>query len=59
VLRARVADYPWELLQPGLAVTISLGVAVVPDDGDLPAAMTRADQRLYAAKHAGRNRVEA
>ena len=59
VLRARVADYPWDLLQPGLAVTISLGVAVVPGDGDLPAAMTLADQRLYAAKHAGRNRVEA
>jgi diguanylate cyclase len=59
VLRAQVAAYPWEKLQPGLAVTISLGVAVIAPGGDLPAAMTLADQRLYAAKHAGRNRVNA
>ena len=59
VLRAQVAGYPWDLIQPGLAVTISLGVAVVPAGGDLPAAMTLADQRLYDAKHHGRNRVEA
>jgi diguanylate cyclase len=59
VLRAQVAGYPWESVQPGLAVTISLGLAAVPAGGDLPATMTLADQRLYAAKHAGRNRVDA
>jgi diguanylate cyclase (GGDEF)-like protein len=59
LLRARVADYSWELLQSGLTVTISLGVAVVPAGGDLPAAMTLADQRLYDAKRDGRNRVDA
>jgi len=59
VLRAQVAAYPWEALQPGLAVTISLGLAVVPAGGDLPAGMTLADQRLYAAKRGGRNRVDA
>ncbi|BCJ55037.1 hypothetical protein Asp14428_65120 [Actinoplanes sp. NBRC 14428] len=59
VLRAQVAAYPWESLEPGLSVTISLGLAVIPADGDLPAAMTRADQRLYDAKRAGRNRVVA
>ncbi|RSM58424.1 hypothetical protein DMB66_29610 [Actinoplanes sp. ATCC 53533] len=59
LLRARVAGYPWELLQPGLSVTISMGVAVVHPGGDLPAAMTLADQRLYTAKHNGRNRVGA
>lgn len=58
-LRAQVAGYPWEQLQPGLAVTISLGVAPVPDGGALPAAMTLADERLYAAKRRGRNRVDA
>ncbi|GAA3343279.1 hypothetical protein GCM10020358_41550 [Amorphoplanes nipponensis] len=35
------------------------GVAVVPGGGDLGAAMALADQRLYEAKHRGRNRVEA
>jgi diguanylate cyclase len=59
LLRAQVAGYPWDQLQPGLAVTISMGLAVVPADGDLPAAMTLADQRLYDAKHNGRNRIEA
>jgi diguanylate cyclase len=59
LLRAQVAGYPWELLQPGLTVTISLGVAVVPAGGDLPAAKALADERLYAAKHQGRNRVVA
>ncbi len=54
-----MAGYPWEQLQSGLAVTISMGLAVVPAGGDLPAAMTLADQRLYDAKHHGRNRIEA
>lgn len=59
VLRAQVAAYPWDLVQPGLTVTISLGVAVVAAGGDLPAAMALADRRLYDAKHSGRNRVHA
>jgi diguanylate cyclase (GGDEF)-like protein len=59
LLRAQVAGYPWEQLQSGLAVTISMGLAVVPAGGDLPAAMTLADQRLYDAKHNGRNRIDA
>jgi len=59
LLRARVAAYPWESLEPGLAVTISFGLAEVAPDGDVPTAMATADQRLYAAKRAGRNRVEA
>ncbi|MGW4944764.1 diguanylate cyclase [Actinoplanes sp. NPDC004185] len=59
LLRAQVAGYPWELLQPGLSVTISFGVAVVPAGGDLSAAQALADERLYAAKHQGRNRVVA
>ncbi|WP_157979392.1 GGDEF domain-containing protein [Rhodoferax ferrireducens] len=40
-----------------LAVTISIGVASVPPDGDLDAALGRVDQALYRAKSAGRNRV--
>ncbi|AGZ45144.1 GGDEF domain-containing protein [Actinoplanes friuliensis] len=59
VLRAQVAAYPWDCLQEGLAVTISIGLAIVGEGGDLPAGLTLADQRLYAAKNKGRNRVEA
>jgi len=59
VLRAHVAAYPWEQIEKDLRVTISLGVADVAEGDELSVAMTRADQRLYAAKRAGRNRVEA
>ncbi|MEE2952078.1 MAG: PleD family two-component system response regulator [Pseudomonadota bacterium] len=42
-----------------LDVTLSAGVAVFPDDGESPLTlMRRADEALYRAKHAGRNRVE-
>ena len=42
-----------------LSVTLSAGVAVFPDDADSPGALLRrADEALYRAKHAGRNRVE-
>jgi len=39
-------------------VTISIGVAVWPEDGEeLKEALAQADYRLYQAKHTGRNRV--
>ena len=39
-------------------VTISIGVAVWPEDGqELKDALAQADYRLYQAKHTGRNRV--
>jgi len=39
-------------------VTVSVGVASAPEDGDnLEALFQTADQRLYRAKHMGRNRV--
>jgi diguanylate cyclase (GGDEF)-like protein len=44
----------------GAKVTISIGAAMYPDDGSDPDALFRAaDQRLYAAKEGGRNRVVA
>jgi diguanylate cyclase (GGDEF)-like protein len=57
LLRAGVASFDWESLQPGLAVTISIGLAMVAPGGDLAAATALADQRLYAAKRQGRNCV--
>lgn len=43
-----------------LRVTISVGVASWPDDGDdLNDVLQAADRRLYAAKDGGRNRVES
>jgi len=41
-----------------LAVTVSIGVSVIGGPGDTPEeALRRADEALYAAKRAGRNRV--
>jgi len=40
------------------SVTVSIGVAIWPDDGETPADLLRcADERLYQAKAAGRDRV--
>ena len=47
-------------LGPSEAVTISLGVATLPEDGHDPTSlMSAADRALYQAKARGRNRVEA
>jgi diguanylate cyclase (GGDEF)-like protein len=59
LLRAAVAAFDWASLQPGLEVTVSIGLAVVPPGGDVSVATALAVQRLYAAKRAGRNRVDA
>ncbi|WP_010186506.1 GGDEF domain-containing protein [Sphingomonas sp. PAMC 26605] len=43
----------------GAALTFSCGLAIVRDYASLAPAMRRADQALYAAKHAGRDRVSS
>jgi diguanylate cyclase (GGDEF)-like protein/PAS domain S-box-containing protein len=58
-LRQSVSELAIETGQGMLNMTISLGTACLcDDDPDLMALLNRADDALYAAKRAGRNRVE-
>lgn len=43
---------------PSYTMTVSIGVVVLDPNEDLSAALARADHALYAAKGAGRDRVE-
>jgi len=59
-LRVKVEQehFPGREQQPLGRVTISIGVASYPEDGsDAATVMACADQRLYKAKHGGRNMV--
>ncbi len=60
-IRAAIAATPFEL-GPGntVAVTVSIGVSEFGRDGNnIDAILRSADERLYRAKHEGRNRVVA
>ena len=56
-LRARVAGETYYCGGKVLRVTISLGLASVLSDEDAATLIKRADEALYAAKNAGRNRA--
>ncbi|MFC4065810.1 diguanylate cyclase [Actinoplanes subglobosus] len=56
-LRAQVAAHDWTAVAQGLAVTVSIGLALGDESTDPTVVLGRADERLYAAKRAGRNRV--
>jgi diguanylate cyclase (GGDEF)-like protein len=61
-LRCAVAEHAYRTDTPGgpLRVTISIGVATMPEDGAVPGAiLERADRALYRAKFDGRNCVRA
>lgn len=59
-LRARLQDTPTDLpAGRRIEITISLGVATLRNGENAEELMSRADAALYAAKHKGRNRVEA
>jgi two-component system cell cycle response regulator len=60
--RAAVADQPFvpRGLSEKVPVTVSVGIAVTGEGSDtIDTLLKRADDALYAAKHAGRNRVIA
>jgi diguanylate cyclase (GGDEF)-like protein len=56
-LRGLIEGYDWSEVRPDLAVTISAGVAGLHEADGPDTLLAAADVRLYAAKHAGRNRV--
>jgi diguanylate cyclase (GGDEF)-like protein len=50
--------FPNEEIQPGGVLTISIGIAVYPDNAtNMEDAIVAADRALYFAKTSGRNRV--
>jgi diguanylate cyclase (GGDEF)-like protein len=57
-LRAVIAGEPWGAIAVGLAVTASIGVVSAADCRDIRDLERLADERLYAAKRGGRDRVE-
>ncbi|GAA5787081.1 hypothetical protein GCM10007860_22330 [Chitiniphilus shinanonensis] len=56
-LRRLVAEWDWLHLADDLAVTLSVGVAERQYELTLTELIESADQRLYVAKSAGRNRI--
>jgi diguanylate cyclase (GGDEF)-like protein len=56
-IRSAVAARDWNAVVPGLALTVSAGVATFRKGESGEALVARADAALYEAKRAGRNRV--
>jgi diguanylate cyclase (GGDEF)-like protein len=58
ILAERICERVAATEFPGQKITLSLGVASLPDNGDTPdAVIAAADEALYQAKREGRNRV--
>ncbi|MEC4719052.1 GGDEF domain-containing protein [Noviherbaspirillum sp. CPCC 100848] len=57
-LRAAVHAYDWQQVADGLQVSFSAGVAAYGAGDSVHMMIKRADDALYEAKHAGRNRVQ-
>jgi len=56
-IRHTIETFDWTSVAPGLAVTVSIGIALASEADTTGEALALADRRLYAAKRAGRNRV--
>jgi two-component system cell cycle response regulator len=57
LLREAIAGHDWDVIAPGLRVTVSAGAAVAGPGDTQHTLLDRADRHLYAAKSTGRNRV--
>ena len=56
-LRIIIADLDWSALSPGVALSISAGVATLMPNETPDSLLMRADAALYSAKRTGRNRI--
>ncbi|BAO44500.1 GGDEF domain-containing protein [Thiolapillus brandeum] len=56
-LKNLIESNDWESIQPGLGVTISLGLSSNTDSGDPEAMLASADKKLYSAKRMGKNQL--
>lgn len=57
-LRTAIEGCPFHFKGERIQVTVSIGLTAFSGNDDAEKAFERADQALYRAKHAGRNRVE-
>lgn len=57
-IRAAVQALDWSDLQPGLQVTLCVGISQLDEQESFSSAIARADRALYRGKAQGRNRVE-
>jgi diguanylate cyclase (GGDEF)-like protein len=58
-IRRRVAETPFQVEGAAVPLTVSCGLAAYRPGEDMRATLARADQALYQAKEAGRDRVKA
>ncbi|MGV3743503.1 MAG: GGDEF domain-containing protein [Burkholderiaceae bacterium] len=56
-IRVQVMQHDWDVIAPGLQLTVSAGIAAWHPGETLTQVLNRADAALYKAKHAGRNCV--
>ena len=56
-VRQQIANNPYRHGENTMSITVSIGVAQQRGSGTLNALINLADERLYRAKHSGRNRV--
>ncbi len=58
-IRELVCGQPFRVDDVSISTTMSIGVALAPDDARLDQLLRAADEALYVAKNGGRNRVAA
>ena len=58
-IRHSVTSFAWQTISPGLAVSVSIGVDSARSADEMSTWLKRADDALYSAKRAGRDRVVA